>query len=699
MRLNAPLVIGLAVLWSCLALVLSQTLSSQTGWLPHRMVASWDAPWLAKYLGRAAHEGPTAYGAKRIDRPQTEESVGVQAQRWSTVGEAWQQGQFEGTVALEGGRGLSLAMGKVEGIYVSSPWQAPFGISAVGAECQGAPLQGAEVVIEVRFSVDGQAWSPWQVLPTAHGETDFTEAWITELLGVSWEGGSAVDYVQYRLRLQRAPSGAAPVVRALTLTLLNSTRGPHMKAAKAALLPPVGDGGMPRPPIISRAGWGADESLMKWEPEYRQPVKVIIHHTVTYIPDSLATIRAIYYYHAVTRDWGDIGYNYLIDEQGNIYEGREGGEGVVAGHARGCNEGSIGIGLMGDFSSRPMSPSMESALIEMLAWIADRYGIAPQGRAPAWGLELPNIIGHRDVASTSCPGEQVYRRLPYLRAMAAQRLLVYPPSMTMRSPMSDSAVRGITRVEISSSSPLLAGIEFYIDGELTYTSRESPLIWEWDTTEWQDGGHILKAVARGYHELNGESVRTVVVDNSAPYGAIVINNGATYTHDREVNLTMAVADVGSGVQDMALTEDGEWQAREAFHARRDWLLSPGDGKKRIAVRFWDRAGNLSAVYSDTIILDDVPPLWEHPCIVRSDAVLMKVRDELSGLVTSSAEYALSDDGEQWGAWRSSSCSGSDGSTELQTVTASLSALLGGAIRFRVMDRAGNWSVSPMCILR
>ena len=76
--------------------------------------------------------------------------------------------------------------------------------------------------------------------------------------------------------------------------------------------------------IISRAAWGADENLMTWTPEYRTVRKFVVHHTATSNGDldPAATVRAIYYYHAVTRGWGDIGYNYLIDAQGRIYEGR-----------------------------------------------------------------------------------------------------------------------------------------------------------------------------------------------------------------------------------------------------------------------------------------------------------------------------------------------------------------------------------------
>jgi len=484
------------------------------------------------------------------------------------------------------------------------------------------------------------------------------------------------------------------VIEVVDVTVLNSLRGPEIKSAKSMLLAPDEDGGVPRPPTISRAGWGAAESLTGWEPEYQRPKKVIIHHTVTYNPDPLATLRAIHYYHAVTRKWGDIGYNYLIDSHGNVYEGRKGGEGVVAAHARGLNDGSIGVALLGDFTEQRVSSAMEQALIEMLAWIADRYGIAPQGRTPAWGLELPNVLGHRDVGNTSCPGQQVYRRLPYLCAMASQRLLAHPPAVTIEGPSPGVPVGGKTRVEASSSSPLVAGMEFYVDGQLAYSTEGSPLVWEWDTIGYRDGEHLLKVVARGYHELNGELARMVVVDNSPPRGSIVINGGASYTRDPVVKLTLAAADAGTGVEYVALAENEQWQARERSHSRWEWNLSAGDGAKDIAVRFWDGVENASPVYSSTIILDTTPPIWDRSCTLGQDCVQVGVQDELTGLVVSSVEYALSSDGGRgWGPWQSVPCSGSEGTTERQTITPP-SHLAGMAIRFRVVDRAGNWSISP-----
>jgi len=504
-----------------------------------------------------------------------------------------------------------------------------------------------------------------------------------------------VEYVQYRLQLHRSQSGVSPIVEGFTLSVLNSLRGPQMKTAKAMLLPPDEGGGVPRPPIISRAGWGADESLTDWEPEYRSPMKVIIHHTVTYGRDPLATLRAIHYYHAVTRRWGDIGYNYLIDSQGNIYEGRRGGEGVVGGHARSYNYGSIGIALLGDYGGHEVPLAAEQALVEMLIWVAGRYGIASQGHRPAWGLELPNVLGHRDVGSTTCPGDCAYRRLPYLRTVAAERLLAYPPEVDIQTPRSGGVVRATSRVEGSSSSPLLSHMELYLDDQLVSARERSPLVWEWDTVNYRDGEHILKIVARAHNGLSGESAHTVMVDNSPPRGSVVINGGAAYTRDRLVTLALVAVDAGVGVRDLELSENGQWQARETYHSRHGWRLSQGEGIKAVTVRYWDGVGNPSPIYSDTIVLDTSPPLWDSSCAVGPDTVQVGVRDEYSGLVMSSAEYALSaDGGSEWSPWHSAASVGTEGTGESHSVGVRLAAISDTTIRFRIVDRVGNWSLSP-----
>jgi N-acetylmuramoyl-L-alanine amidase. len=175
-------------------------------------------------------------------------------------------------------------------------------------------------------------------------------------------------------------------------------------------------------------------------------------------------VRAIYYYHAVTQGWGDIGYNFLIDEAGRVYEGRyartyasgesptgedAAGNGVTGAHALGFNSGTVGIALLGTLTSQDATPAARDALGRLLAWIAGGHGIDPHGSAlytnPVSGTQatFANIAGHRDVNATECPGGLFYATLPALRDAVAALIAGTPTpdfSLTL-SPISQS-VRG-----------------------------------------------------------------------------------------------------------------------------------------------------------------------------------------------------------------------------------------------------------------
>ncbi len=187
------------------------------------------------------------------------------------------------------------------------------------------------------------------------------------------------------------------------------------------------------PPIITRAQWGADESLrykegvLIWPPVYRTVEKILVHHTVTSTGgnDPAAVVRAIYRYHAQVLGWGDIGYNYLVDWKGNIYEGRYGGDNVVGGHAYGYNYGSLGVAVIGDYSSQPISEAAYSALVKLLAW-KGRY-IDPFGTGFFVDKVVNNIAGHRECNPTACPGDALFAQLPSLR-QAVSSTLGYRPT-------------------------------------------------------------------------------------------------------------------------------------------------------------------------------------------------------------------------------------------------------------------------------
>ncbi len=160
-------------------------------------------------------------------------------------------------------------------------------------------------------------------------------------------------------------------------------------------------------PIVSRSMWGAnEESSSVWPPEYKAVERFIIHHTVITNSNFMTAVQLIYNYHTYTNGWGDIGYNYLIDPNGVIYEGRKGGDNAIGAHAYMQNGRSMGISFIGDFSY--VLPS-NTALASFRSFIAEKSIL--HGIPLVWG---ETVFGHRDMPenSTACPGNAFYAALP-----------------------------------------------------------------------------------------------------------------------------------------------------------------------------------------------------------------------------------------------------------------------------------------------
>jgi hypothetical protein len=190
---------------------------------------------------------------------------------------------------------------------------------------------------------------------------------------------------------------------------------------------------------VSRAGWLADESLRfdrrkreVWPPVFQTVQKLVVHHTAGANGESgeaaKATIRSIYYYHAVTQGWGDIGYNFLIDAAGVVYKGRHShapgssadtltgenvaGQGVTAGHAFGYNSGTVGVAMLGTYSAVNPTDATTAALRRFLVSKSKAHGLDTAKRglytSPVNGTQavFENLPGHMEVPdnATECPG-------------------------------------------------------------------------------------------------------------------------------------------------------------------------------------------------------------------------------------------------------------------------------------------------------
>jgi hypothetical protein len=226
--------------------------------------------------------------------------------------------------------------------------------------------------------------------------------------------------------------------------------------------------------MITRAQWGADESIRKGNPEYSEPVRLaIIHHTATadsYAKDEADNIvRSIYAYHVKTNGWDDIGYNFIVDRHGQVFEGRYGGvdRTVTGAHSLGFNRNTSGIAILGNFAkSKPPEIAMNS-LKRIVAWKLDLGTVDPTSTvtyvsngSTKYGegdvVKLKAVSGHLDVGKTACPGTPIYNALGAVATSARKdglpKLFGAKVSRPAITPNADGVADGLRLTATSSSS-------------------------------------------------------------------------------------------------------------------------------------------------------------------------------------------------------------------------------------------------------
>lgn len=171
-----------------------------------------------------------------------------------------------------------------------------------------------------------------------------------------------------------------------------------------------------------------------WPLAYSKDIKFIVLHYTAVTKDldnPTKNIRNIFHAHAANNGWGDIGYHYLIDREGNIYEGRKGGEKVIGGHAKPVNKVSIGIALMGNYNDEELPAPMLASLIALIKNQTKLYKIDPLGKTEYKGKTYFNIQGHEDSQAKLDPGKYGRQKLPFIRELASNmpenQMIVIPP--------------------------------------------------------------------------------------------------------------------------------------------------------------------------------------------------------------------------------------------------------------------------------
>ena len=349
--------------------------------------------------------------------------------------------------------------------------------------------------------------------------------------------------------------------------------------------------------IHPRSAWGADERKMSWPRSYENFEGAIIHHTAgsnnysqAQVP---ATIRGIYSYHSITRGWGDIGYNVLIDKYGGRWEGRSGtlaaphGKVVTGAHAAPRNQGTFGVSVLGTYSSAAsVTPLIRETFSDVIAARFVLGGVNPGSRGtmtvprgtgaalPA-GSALPRIVGHKDVKSTSCPGA-IYGYLDQIRAATAakyQRIMGGAAAAPQPQPQ-------------PASSPT-----YYLNnawsGNATHTftyglSSDTEIVGDWDG----DGKDTVSLRRGNTFAVNNVSAPTAAPKFTAAYGipgdeyyvgdwdgdgkdSLAIRRGNVFHVSNRVGAATADYAIAYGKPgDVVLVGDWDGDGRDTFAVRR-----------------------------------------------------------------------------------------------------------------------------------
>jgi hypothetical protein len=255
--------------------------------------------------------------------------------------------------------------------------------------------------LEIAVSSDGDSWSEWLPADVFGAEVEDTAVFVGERPVASAELAGF-----YRLRA----AGAAAPPTFVAMEFLEQTLDEALEDGEMM------DADGPQPvaitigsaEVMSRADWGARAPKCV---SNHSPDRFTIHHTVTPNNDSqspAARIRGIQSYHQNVRGWCDIGYQYLVSQDGRLWEGR--GAARLGSHVGGGNTNNVGISFIGDYTNVRPTATQISATGALIAGVADRYGISLASNA--------KVKGHRDQGQTSCPGNALYARLGDIRAAA-----------------------------------------------------------------------------------------------------------------------------------------------------------------------------------------------------------------------------------------------------------------------------------------
>ena len=318
------------------------------------------------------------------------------------------------------------------------------------------------------------------------------------------------------------------------------------------------------PPLISRAAWGADETIRRAAPSYARSIQfAVVHHTAgtnSYTAaQSAAIVRGIEVYHVKGNGWNDIGYNFLVDKYGQVFEGRYGGvdRNVIGAHAEGFNTGSVGVALIGTYQSAAPTTVEKTALANLLAWRLDiahvdplstlTYASGGNARFPVGTpVFLRAVSGHRDTGFTTCPGAVLYGQLGALARQAAATGLpkLYAPTV-------QGQLGGLVRFQgrLSASLPWTVSVSDSSGAVVaTGTGTSSVIDWTWDASSAPLGSYSWTISAAAVRPATGvigtAPVALAIKSLTATPRTISDTTQISYTLTASATVTATLRDAG-----------------------------------------------------------------------------------------------------------------------------------------------------------
>jgi uncharacterized protein with LGFP repeats len=325
----------------------------------------------------------------------------------------------------------------------------------------------------------------------------------------------------------------------------------------------------PKPQIFSRAQWGADERMRnKSQLGYYEVHAGFVHHTVNannYTRQQVpALLRGIYAYHTQSKGWSDIGYNFVVDRFGRIWEGRYGGvdRPVVGAHTLGYNESSFAMSALGNFDKVKPSSAMLDAYGRLFAWKLSLHGVAAASTKEWVGKKyFPAINGHRDAGTTACPGKYLYAQLSQIRSLAT----TYQSPFTSRTRSTNLAGSPWPDLVVRDKATRRAYV-VRTGGQTNFQRGVRA------ATGWK--GMDLVAASR---DLTGDGIPDVVARNGATKLTAVYPGTAQAGLGAPILETDRLADVDQLVGAMDMTGDGNADLVARVAGTSNLWVYPGDG--------------------------------------------------------------------------------------------------------------------------